>query len=113
MCDYVETKMKNITLAIDETLLERSRALAERRKTTLNAMVRSLLEQEVEQEDRIAWAREGMRKLIEEAKIAAANDTSNEPPYVWNRMDAYEERENRILSRLERPDLRGFNEGES
>ncbi|WP_133170099.1 hypothetical protein [Kumtagia ephedrae] len=104
--------MKNVTLAIDETLLEQARSLAEKRKTTLNAMVRSLLEHEVEQADRIAWAREGMRQLIEEAKAAAAKDTGGEP-YVWNRMDAYEERENRILSRLERPDLRGFNEGES
>ena len=43
--------MKNVTLAIDEELLEKARGLAERRKTTLNAMVRSLLEHEVEQED--------------------------------------------------------------
>ena len=105
--------MKNVTLAIDEKLLESARALAERRKTTLNAMVRMLLESEVEQADRIAWAKEGMRQLIEEAKAAAARDTGDREPYVWNRMDAYEERENRILSRLERPDLRGFNEGES
>ncbi len=103
--------MKNITLAIDETLLERARGLAERRKTTLNAMVRSLLEHEVEQEDRIAWAKAGMKQLIEEAKAAKGDGAAE--PYVWNRMDAYEERENRILSRLERPDLRGFNEDET
>ena len=58
--------MKNVTLAIDETLLEQARSLAEKRRTTLNAMVRSLLAHEVEQEDRIAWAREGMRRLIQE-----------------------------------------------
>jgi len=52
--------MKNVTLAIDEKLLESARALAEKRKTSLNALVRSLLSHEVEQEDRIAWAREGM-----------------------------------------------------
>lgn len=56
--------MKNITLAIDEDLLGKARSLAERRKTTLNAMVRGLLAHEVEQEDRIAWAREGIRELI-------------------------------------------------
>ena len=100
--------MKNVTLAIDETLLERSRALAERRKTTLNAMVRSLLEHEVDQEDRIAWARAGMRQLIEEAKAKAALDAGE--PYAWNRMDAYEEREDRLLSRHERPALCGFGE---
>lgn len=105
--------MKNVTLAIDEVLLEQARALAEKRGTTLNAMVRTLLANEVEQADRVAWAREGMRRLIEEAKAASARDAAVDEPYVWNRMDAYEERENRILSRLERPDLRGFNEGES
>ncbi len=102
--------MKNVTLAIDETLLDQARGLAEKRKTTLNAMVRSLLAHEVEQADRIAWARAGMRKLIEAAKAAPERDGE---PYVWNRMDAYDERENRMLSRLERPDLRGFNEGEA
>ncbi|MEX6508317.1 hypothetical protein [Jiella sp. M17.18] len=61
--------MKNVTLAMDETLLERARALAERRHTTLNAMVRSLLAQEVEQDARIEWARAGMRKLMEESTL--------------------------------------------
>ena len=98
--------MKNVTLAIDETLLERARGLAERRKTSLNAMIRSLLESEVEQEDRIAWAKTGMKRLMEEA---ARKDTGGEP-YVWNRDDAYAEREDRMLSRLERPPLRGFGE---
>jgi predicted transcriptional regulator len=111
LCNYVEVSMKNVTLAMDEKLLEQARSLAERRKTTLNAMVRSLLAHEVEQEDRIAWAKAGMKRLIEEAKAAAATDTGE--PYVWNRMDAYDERENRILSRHQRPDLRGFNEDES
>lgn len=100
--------MKNVTLAIDETLLERSRALAERRKTTLNAMVRSLLAHEVEQEDRIAWAKAGMKRLMEEARAKA--EESGGEPYVWDRMDAYDEREDRMLSRLERPPLRGFGE---
>jgi predicted transcriptional regulator len=61
--------MRNVTLAVDDSLLDRARALAERRKTTLNALVRSLLAREVEQEDRIAEAREGMRKLIEESTL--------------------------------------------
>ena len=102
--------MKNVTLAIDEKLLESARALAERRKTTLNAMVRSLLEHEVEQEDRIAWAKAGMKRLMEEARAKAALDDGE--PYVWNRRDAYADREDRLLSRHERPDLRGFGEEE-
>lgn len=103
--------MKNVTLAIDEELLERARGLAERRKTSLNAMVRSLLAHEVDQDDKIAWAKAGMKRLMEEANAKAAiNDGA---PYVWNRMDAYEQREDRLFSRHQRPDLRGFGEEES
>jgi hypothetical protein len=100
--------MKNVTLAIEETLLEQARALAERRKTSLNALIRGMLAHEVEQEDRIAWARAGMKRLMEEAK-AKAGESGGEP-YVWDRRDAYAEREDRMLSRLERPPLRGFGE---
>ncbi|MEX0406171.1 hypothetical protein ABGN05_10890 [Aquibium sp. LZ166] len=98
--------MKNITLAIDEDLLGKARDLADRRKTSLNAMVRSLLQHEVEQEDRIAWAREGMRKLIEEKQARGGSSQ----PFQWSRDENYAEREDRMLSRLERPPLRGFGE---
>jgi hypothetical protein len=98
--------MKNVTLAIEETLLEKARGLAEKRKTSLNAMIRSLLAEEVEQEDRIAWAREGMRKLIEEKQKRGESG----PPFKWSRDENYAEREDRIISRLERPPLRGFGE---
>lgn len=103
--------MKNVTLAIEETLLEQARGLAEKRRTSLNAMIRSLLAEEVEQEDRIAWAKAGMKRLMDEARAKAALD--NGEPYVWNRRDAYADREDRLLSRHERPDLRGFGEKES
>lgn len=96
--------MKNVTLAIDETLLGRARELAERRKTSLNAMIRSLLAAEVEQEDRIAWARAGMKKLMEESPLDFGAD------FKWNRDEIYAEREDRMLSRLERPAVRGFGE---
>ena len=36
--------MKNITLAIDEEILERARAYAEQQGTTVNAMVRTHLQ---------------------------------------------------------------------
>lgn len=100
--------MKNVTLAIDERLLDQARSLAERRRTSLNALVRSLLAHEVEQEDRIAWAREGMRKLIEDKQKRG----EGAPPFRWNRDENYAEREDRIISRLERPPLRGFGEEE-
>ncbi|MBK8456280.1 MAG: hypothetical protein IPL47_03510 [Phyllobacteriaceae bacterium] len=98
--------MKNVTLAIDEELLGRARALAENRKTSLNAMIRSLLAEEVEQEDRVACAKAGMKDLMDAAERRDAGGA----PYVWNRKDAYAEREDRLLSRHERPDLRGFGE---
>ncbi|WP_156381552.1 ribbon-helix-helix protein, CopG family [Aurantimonas sp. Leaf443] len=98
--------MKNVTLAIDEELLGKARALAERRKTSLNAMVRALLAHEVEQEDRIAWARSGLRRLLDESTLDMG------PDWRWNRQDAYAEREDRLLPRHERPDLRGAGESE-
>ncbi|TGP22003.1 MULTISPECIES: hypothetical protein [unclassified Mesorhizobium] len=99
--------MKNVTLAVDEGLLEKARGLAGRRKTTLNALIRALLEHEVEQEDRIAWAKAGMKRLMDEA---AKRSDSADTPYKWDRRDAYADREDRLLSRHERPDLRGFGE---
>lgn len=67
--------MKNVTLAIDEKLLEQARSLAEKRGTSLNAMIRSLLAHEVEQEVRIAWAKEGMRRLMEESPLEFEHGT--------------------------------------
>jgi hypothetical protein len=81
--------MKNITLAVDEALLEQARALAERRKTSLNALIRSLLASEVEQEDRIAAARRGMKRLMDESSGTMPSD------YRWNRDEIYAEREDR------------------
>ncbi|ESY73355.1 hypothetical protein NKH57_02710 [Mesorhizobium sp. M1050] len=99
--------MKNVTLAMDEALLEKARGLAGRRNTTLNALIRSLLAHEVEQEDRMAWAKAGMKRLMDEA---ARRGDSADTPYKWDRRDAYADREDRLLSRHERPDLRGFGE---
>jgi predicted transcriptional regulator len=98
--------MKNVTLAIDDELLEKSRSLAGKRGTTLNAMIRSLLNETVEQEDRIAWAKQGMKRLMDETGAGL------EPGYKWNRDENYAEREDRLLSRLERPDLRRSGDAE-
>jgi hypothetical protein len=100
----VEIAIKNITLAIDEALLEQARALAERRRTSLNALVRALLASEIEQEDRIATAKRGMKRLMDESRGTMPSD------YRWNRDEVYAEREDRMLSRHERPDLRSFGE---
>jgi hypothetical protein len=78
--------MKNITLAIDETLLAKGRELAAARKTTLNAMVRGLLAHEVEQDGRLVQAKRELRELSEQA------DVTLEPGYRFKREDAYAER---------------------
>ncbi|KQT52618.1 MULTISPECIES: hypothetical protein [unclassified Aureimonas] len=61
--------MKNVTLAIDDALLDQARGLAERRGTSLNAMIRSLLLHEVDREAQIALARAGMRELMENSTL--------------------------------------------
>jgi hypothetical protein len=93
MCDYVEAMMKNITLAIDEALLEQLRALAERRKTSLNALVRGLLASGIEQENRVAAAKRGMKRLMDDSRGTMPSD------YRWNRDEIYAEREDRITGR--------------
>ena len=97
--------MKNLTLAIDGTLLAQARDLAAKRKTTLNAIVRGLLAHEVEQEARIEEARAGLRALMERSTLDMG------PDFRWNRQDLYAEREDRMLSRHKHPDLRRPGEG--
>jgi hypothetical protein len=54
--------MKNITLALDEQILDAGRAYAQRHQTTLNALVRELLVKTV-LADRQAAAREMFRLM--------------------------------------------------
>ncbi len=93
--------MPNITLAIDEELLEKSREYAARKGTTLNALVRELLGDEIAQANRIEEARRGLLELIDNSTARLG------PDYKWNREELYEER---MFPRHKRPDLRGFKE---
>ena len=90
--------MKNITLAIDEALLTKGRELAAARKTTLNALVRGLLAHEVEQDGRLAKAKQELRELSERTSVTL------EPGYRFDREEAYAERG---VSGHERAGLRG------
>jgi hypothetical protein len=101
MWSYVEAKMPNITLAIDEELLEKTRSYAERKGTTVNALVRDLLGEAVDQESRIADARKGLLELMHTSTARLGKD------FKWSREETYEDR---MLPRHERPPLRGFNE---
>ena len=60
--------MKNITLAIDEHLLDKARVLAAMRRTTVNAMVREFLAAEVEAEKLHDEATAALLKLARESE---------------------------------------------
>ena len=78
--------MKNITLAIDDDLLERARRRAAQKGTSVNAVVREQLARFVDQDDERAQAR---RELVE---MAHTSKGRLGPDYKWNREDAYAER---------------------
>lgn len=90
--------MKNLTLAIDDHVVDEVRKIAARRRTTVNALVRDDLTLIAAEEGRIAEARKGLLELME-------NSTGRlGPDYQWNREELYEER---MFPRHQRSDLRG------
>jgi uncharacterized protein (DUF4415 family) len=89
--------MKNITLAVDEDVLDRVRVIAAERKTTVNALVREYLEKIASEQDRIAEARRRLRELMEKSEARLG------PDYKWNREEIYEDR---VFPRHKRSDLR-------
>jgi hypothetical protein len=89
--------MKNITLAVDEAVLDRVRVIAAERKTTVNAMVRDYLTETAAQVGRREAARRALLDLID-------NSTADMGPnYKWNREALYEDR---MLPRHKSADLR-------
>jgi hypothetical protein len=98
---YVEAIMPNITLAIDEELLGKARDYADRKGTTVNALVRELLGETIDQDKRREEARRGLLELIDNSTARMG------PDYKWNREEIYEER---MFPRHKRADIRGFNE---
>lgn len=75
--------MKNITLAMDEKLLEEVRIYAAKRNTTVNGLVRDFFTRIAEQEDRTARARRRLRELMEKS-------TAEVGPINWKRDDLYD-----------------------
>jgi hypothetical protein len=59
----MEGDMKNITLAVDETLLDQVRVYAAKRGTTVNALVREYLIEVASSDDRIQRARAEIRDM--------------------------------------------------
>ncbi len=75
--------MKNITLAMDEAILEEVRIVAAKKGTTVNAMVRDYLTSVARLEDRTGRARRRIRELAEKS-------TAEVGPITWKREDLYD-----------------------
>ena len=93
--------MKNITLAIDDEVLDKVRAYAAEQKTTVNANVCRHLGKLAAENDSRAEARRQLLRLAHTPKGRLA------PDYVSNREELYERP---ALRRHEHPDLRGEDE---
>lgn len=62
-------KRLNLTLVVEEDLLRQARAVAARRRTSVNEMVRDYLEDVVSREGRRLAAWERIRSLVEEPSV--------------------------------------------
>ena len=60
--------MKNVTIALDESLLREARRIAADRSTTLNGMIREFLEELVRHESRAVKARRRIVELCRETQ---------------------------------------------
>jgi len=76
--------MKNITLAIDDDVLDRARLVATEKKTTVNAMVREFLGEVGKREDRIAAARRELLHLMDTSEGRMA------PGWTFDRDETHE-----------------------
>lgn len=76
--------MPNITLAMDEELLERARSFAKSQGTTLNAFVRKLLADAIAQKTHQEEARRALLELMETSTARLPKD------YKFNRAELYE-----------------------
>jgi hypothetical protein len=60
--------LKNITLAIEDDILERARVVAAEKKTTVNAMVRKFLAEITDRDERREKARAALLDLMRNSK---------------------------------------------
>jgi Arc/MetJ family transcription regulator len=74
--------MSNLTLAIDDDLLAEARRYAQIHETTVNALVRQLLEQTVRAE-RAQWA-EDFRRFAESVRVTRTT------PVTWTKEEINE-----------------------
>jgi hypothetical protein len=89
--------MPNITLAMDERLLKAARSYVKTEGTTLNALVRTLVANAVEEKQRREDSRKRLLELMEKSTARLPKG------YKFNREVLYE---SPSLSRHKHPDLR-------
>jgi hypothetical protein len=94
--------MKNITLSVDDKVLQQVRIYAAKQKTTVNRLVREHLEQLAQSEEKVGSARDRLLKLIDESPGRMGKD------WKWNREDAYK---GRVLPGHKHPPLRRAGKG--
>ena len=75
--------MKNVTIALDESLLREARRIAADRSTTLNAMIRGFLEELAERESGAVKARRRIVELCQETNAEVG-------PRTWTRDELHE-----------------------
>jgi Family of unknown function (DUF6364) len=66
--------MKNITLAIEDEILDKARIVAAQRRTTVNAMVRNFLSEVAGRDEKQAEARKELLRLMETSQGRMARD---------------------------------------
>jgi plasmid stability protein len=74
---------KNITLAVDEDVLQKAKVVAAQKGTTVNGLVRDYLTILVKTEDRSERARQRLLELIDKSKAEMG-------PVTWTREDLYD-----------------------
>ena len=75
--------MKNVTIALDDSLLREARRIAADRSTSLNAMIRDFLEELSQRESRAVKARRRIVELCRESQARVG-------PRTWSRDDLHE-----------------------
>lgn len=76
--------MKNITLAVEDEILDRARVIAAEKRTTVNAMVRDFLTEITTRDAKLAKARQELLDLMDRSE----GDMG--PGWKWSREETYE-----------------------
>lgn len=77
--------MKNITLTVEDEILDRARVVAAEKRTTINAMVREFLTEIATRDVKLSKARRELLELMDRS----TGDMG--PNWKWSREETYEE----------------------